>query len=199
MRTGTLRRLRSVIAAGGLGLVLIAAGCGGEQPEPSTINGGEDAPAKTSSAGPTPTTTTPPASRSEAPDKEQQLHDATVNFYEVVNEAYRTLDTRPVTALLAPGSKAAAGYVEYIEKVKDKGNRFVDVGEYTVTDFEHQGSPGDERIERVGFTLSHGGGKEVDAQGEIVNEIAPESSEGTIEFFRKGDRWLVLTQQLEEG
>lgn len=149
--------------------------------------------APTSSPTPSSTATTAEPTGS----LEQELYAATVNFYAAVNEAFRTLDTRPVADVLVPGSRAASGYTTFIERVKADGHRFADVGDYSITEFEVK-SDASAETERVEFNLAHPEGRVVDADGKTVRMLAATSSKAWIDFQRRGDRSLVVSQYVEE-
>lgn len=170
--------------------------CSGDAPQPSELEegdgGGKVEQKKTPTPTPTPTPTEP-----ELDDHEQQLYDATVTFYDTINEAYRTLNTGPVDELIVPGSKAASGYTNYIEDAKAKGHKFVDVGEYTFSDFGLD-KDGDDSIETVEFTLTHEGGIELDADGAEVHQFTTDPGKAKITFKQQGETWLVVTQDIIE-
>lgn len=181
-------------------LVVWGAGCGGtSEPAPLERDHAESSPRPTVSPATQPTASPTPSTTTATPTSslEQQLYAATVNFYEAINEAFRTLDTRPVAEVLVPGSRAASGYTNFIERVKADGHRFADVGDYVISDFTVRSDASGE-TERVEFNLAHPAGRIVDAQGRTVRTLPATSSKAWIDFQRRGDRWLVLSQHVDE-
>lgn len=192
-------RAWQALAAIGLGLALLTTGCGDDAPEPSRLGKNEDKPSAPATATPTSTptpTSTTTKTAAPAADREEELYDATVHFYEVINKAFRTLDVTPIEDVVVDNSGAARGYVDYINTVKSKGHRFDIHGPYRITDFDHK-VDGNDQAETATFTLSDKGGAEVDARGKIVEDIEPGSSSATIQFIREGEKWLVVSQRLD--
>lgn len=128
-----------------------------------------------------------------------EFHAATSNFYRVVNKSYRTLDTRPVADLLAPGSDAASGYTTYVEKVKSAGHHFESLAEYQIKHFRVSREDPGGGVHRVKFTLSIDGGREVDGNGRTVELYGPQSwRHAWITFTEIDGRWFVVGQAVDE-
>ncbi|WP_157728770.1 hypothetical protein [Actinopolymorpha singaporensis] len=190
--------------AGAIAVGLGVSGCSrniepeaGKTPSPSPTKSASPTPSETPTATPTRTPTPTPTAPSGS--VEEQLHAATVNYYRVINEAYRKLDTSQIYDVIVPGSNAAQGYIDYVEQVKKRGNHFEDLGVYKVSDFK-LADRGKNEIRRVEFTLSISGGREVDENGKTVESYKPEAWRGSwMTFVRRGDRWLAAGQVLGES
>lgn len=125
-----------------------------------------------------------------------QLYDSTVNFYRVINRSFRSLDTRPVADVLAPGSNAASGYTELIRRTRAKGHRFEVVGEYEITDFKVVPGVSGGRAQ-VEFNLRHQKGAEVDSEGRMVRVMPATSSRAWIVFTKREGSWRVAQQNID--
>lgn len=191
-------RAWQALAATGLGLALVTTGCGDDPPEPSRLDGNENKPSTPVTAAPTirPTPTpTPSSTVTFDSQREQEIYDATVHFYNTINQAYKTLDTEPIEDLVVPGSGAGVRYIEYIESVKSKGHRFEKAPQLTVVDFTIERRDADENSDGATFTLFSAGTKEVDSTGRVINEFEPGSAKRTIQFQKVEGKWLVLSQR----
>ncbi|MEQ4208020.1 DUF6318 family protein [Actinopolymorpha sp. B9G3] len=164
-------------------------------PEPTPVDTASKEPtSKSPAASETPSPSPSPSAA--AGSVEEQIHAATVAFYNAVNEAYETLDSAPIEALTVPGSGAGQRYIDYIESVKSKGHRFEIVGEgLTVRNFKLDPRDADDQFESATFTLMDAGATEVDGNGKAAEKFPPDSWRYRVEFQKKGDLWLVLRQR----
>ena len=199
--TGPLRgRLAAgaVVAIVGMGAAL--AGCTNPEPAPIDEPTSEPTnPTKTPTPTPTPTPSeTPTASPGSV---EAELQAATVAFYTAVTKAYKTLDPGPIKALIVPNSRAGELLPRSTSReVKAKEHRFYGSPELRRQRLQARATGCATQFETVTFTLwCRQCSTEVDAAARKVVETFPAgSANGGIEFMKKGDRWLVLSQRFEE-
>ncbi|MFD2080333.1 hypothetical protein SAMN05421678_11085 [Actinopolymorpha cephalotaxi] len=186
--------------AGAVAVGLGVSGCSkniepeaGKTPTPTASKSATPTPTPTPTRTPAPTPTAPTGS------VEEQLHAATVNFYAVLNEAYKTLDTRPVDEVLLPGSNAASGYTDFIHDVKKKNQHFTFEGGYKISNFEVKSTSSKEST-RVEFDLDHGPGQVRNTANKVVMKI-PQTppSRAWIVFSKRGNKWLVVGQDFLDG
>ncbi|MGW0229009.1 hypothetical protein ACWDWO_11905 [Actinopolymorpha singaporensis] len=186
--------------AGAIAVGLGVSGCSrniepetGKTPSPSTTKSARSTPSETPT--PTPTRTPTPTPTAPSGSVEEQLHAATVNFYSVIRKSYQTLDTHPIGELLVPGSDAASGYTNYIDKVKAKGGHFKDLGGYQVSDFRVVTSARSSSMKRVEYTLTASSLQEIDKNGNVVETIRSSTWRNAwIYFQQRGGRWLIVSQ-----
>lgn len=127
---------------------------------------------------------------------EAELYEATVKFYETLNESYRTLDPTPVYELVTDRCGACKRYIESVDLTRRKGHRNADLGHYIIEDFEISEYSIGGDYQTVLFKLTHTGLRELDAKGREVRNVKRQTVDGMIEFVREDGRWLVDEQYL---
>lgn len=195
VRSGALRGSLIVLVAGVLSL---SSACAGDSSEAKPFDGDSNKSAQPSaSSTPTPTPSPTPASPSPSRgDTEQQLHNATVHFYEVVAKAFRDLDPKAISTVTVPGSRAGSGYVSSIKELKRKGQRFSPPVEYEIKDFSYK-SDEDLQVETVTFRLRSSRVDVVDSDNKVVSTFEAGSSEARITFEKRGSKWLAVMQEID--
>jgi hypothetical protein len=187
---------RIALAGAGLLLALTPVACGGN-PEPTPVDTASKEPTSESpSASETPTPS--PSASATASSVEEELEAATVAFYAAVTEAYETLDPAPIEAVIVPNSRAGGAYLNRISDMQAEKRRYSRAPEFTVESFKLEPQDAESQFEVVTFTLTSGGSTTVDSNGKTVEDNPPGSAKGRIEFMKKGEKWLVLSQRFED-
>lgn len=196
-RAGTPPPLhRIALACTGLLLAVMPVACA-NNPEPTPVDTASKEPtSKSPAASETPSPSPSPSAA--AGSVEEQLEAATVAFYAAVTKAYATLDPAPIEALIVPNSRAGSAYLNRISEMQVKKERYSEAPEFTVSGFKLEPQDAEPQFEAVTFTLTSGGSTTVDSSGKTVEDNPAGSARGRIEFMKKGEKWLVLSQRFED-
>ncbi len=171
---------------------LLAGACGGDDNNrPSVVQ-----PASTvsttvtdaTSPSPSPTASRSPGSAIDDTTR-QELLSLPGRYYDAIEHAYRTLDYKPVEALVSPDCMPCRAQLNYLRKAAREKYRH-ELGDYTVTKVKLLGEPAATR-NNVSIHLAVDGLVVRNAEGKLVAKEPPSRGPQQIDAELKDGKWRI--------